>query len=341
MNSNKNKSKSVFFVILLIFLQSVIFIYIKYSNQSLPLSYFNPDATGNVINLITYLLIILGLTFYLIRRSSTPQPQLLIYYSYILTALLILCFVVKNLNPFESDKQFYFIGQPFYRLVNGASFILYYFTLIYFLFFIWYGIFKRNRIPLSSALSSFTLMILILVGAFIYESGSYEKGWEKKLDNNRNNIVVVLGAAVWSDNKPSPSLAVRVDKAAELYKNGFARTILLTGSNAPGELSEAQVAFNYLLNYDIDTADVKLEDNTTSTTEQIHYIKMNLIDKKQFDNVIVISESYHLNRVFEICRFYNFSTIAVPSELILSSEDELYYRLRESIALVIFWFFAL
>ena len=41
------------------------------------------------------------------------------------------------------------------------------------------------------------------------------------LGRDKPSIAVVLGAAVWSDNKPSPSLAFRVEKAAELFNDGI------------------------------------------------------------------------------------------------------------------------
>ncbi|MFN3478156.1 MAG: FAD-dependent oxidoreductase, partial [bacterium] len=66
------------------------------------------------------------------------------------------------------------------------------------------------------------------------------------LDKKISYTVVVLGAAVWSDNKPSPILAARVDKAIDLMKNFNVEKVYFTGSNAPGELSEAEVALNYL-----------------------------------------------------------------------------------------------
>ncbi|MFN4174641.1 MAG: YdcF family protein [Parachlamydiaceae bacterium] len=88
----------------------------------------------------------------------------------------------------------------------------------------------------------------------------------------------MLGAAVWSDNKPSPILAARVDKAIDLMKNFNVEKVYFTGSNAPGELSEAEVALNYLKSKNVSADNVITETNTTSTTEQIQFIKNKMAD---------------------------------------------------------------
>jgi vancomycin permeability regulator SanA len=164
---------------------------------------------------------------------------------------------------------------------------------------------------------------------------------EKWSNTGSKNIAVVLGAAVWSGNQPSPTLASRIDKAAKLYKKDIADKILLTGSNAPGEMTEAEVAFNYILNKNVDTTDILIEKQTTSTTEQIRFIKDNLAHRNLFDNIFIVSDQYHLARVSEISRFYNLDVIAAASELELSFDSKMYSRIRECIALSIFWCFAI
>jgi uncharacterized SAM-binding protein YcdF (DUF218 family) len=154
------------------------------------------------------------------------------------------------------------------------------------------------------------------------------------------NVGVVLGAAVWT-NEPSPSLKSRVEKAFSLYKEGEIQKIQLTGGHAPGELSESEMAYKYLKSKNIDTNDVWIEKNTTSTAEQIQFIKSKLSAKPTIDNIIVISDSYHLPRVHEIADFFHLNLQVAASNLDLKFENKIYYKLRESAATVIFWFFAI
>src|SRR5690606_4472468 len=158
----------------------------------------------------------------------------------------------------------------------------------------------------------------------------------KQLNKNNNNIAVVLGAAVWSDNKPSPILAARVDKALNLLNNNFVKKIHFTGSNAPGEISEAEAAFNYALSKNTDTDKLLIENETTSTNEQIHFIKKDLLPRDDIDHIIIVSDKFHLVRIEEISKFNNIKIFATQSDLKLDFDSDIYNRLRESIGLLFF-----
>jgi vancomycin permeability regulator SanA len=211
-----------------------------------------------------------------------------------------------------------------------------------FISYVWLRIFtEKDFIFLRVIFNSVIIVILLLLAAYFYieiKMKSYSENWNNM---SNKNAAVVLGAAVWSDNQPSPTLASRIDKAAKLYKNGIVKKIQLTGSNAPGELTEAEVALNYLLKKDVDTSDIYIENQTTSTNEQIRFVKKNLVSSKKFENIFIISDQYHLARVSEISKFYNLNVILAASELELSFESLLYSRLRECIAVAMFWCFAL
>ena len=144
------------------------------------------------------------------------------------------------------------------------------------------------------------MLIIFFIVTFLYlEASSYSSdNWS--LSKDKENIGVVLGAAVWSGNKSSPSLSSRVDRAIELFNKGYTGKILLTGSNAPGELSEAEVAFNYAKEMGMDTTKISLEQGTTSSSEQIQFIKNKLVPDEEIKDIIIISDSYHLPRVLDV-----------------------------------------
>ena len=91
----------------------------------------------------------------------------------------------------------------------------------------------------------------------------------------------------------------------------------------------------------MDTSDIWIEKRTSSTTEQIQFIKKNLSTKPGVNDIIVTSDSYHLPRVKQIADFYLLDIDVAPSDLDLKFENKLYNKLRESAAILIFWFFAI
>lgn len=334
---NRIKWAAAILIVFILISQLYILYFIKYSNQNLLFSNFNLFVTGNIINFVITFLLVTGVIIYLLRNSYY-RP--VITYTFITSILLLICFLSLYISIPESN--IYFFEQPLNKFITGLFFILYLFVQVMFLSFVWLRIFTgKNLISLRVIFNSFIILILLLLTAYFFievKMKNYSEEWNY---TGSNNSAVVLGAAVWSGNQPSPTLSSRIDKAIRLYKKNIVNKIMLTGSNAPGELTEAEVAYHYIINKGVDTSDIMLENQTTSTAEQIRFVRNNIIASGRFDNIFIISDKYHLARINEISRFYNLKVILVASGLELSFENKIYNRLRECIALSMFWCFAL
>jgi vancomycin permeability regulator SanA len=199
---------------------------------------------------------------------------------------------------------------------------------------------RGSKVYLESALFSVAVLGAFFIYVFLY-SLSYDKGINESFENE-NNLAFVLGAAVWKRDKPSPMFEGRIEKSYELYKNGMVSKIQVTGSNAPGELSEAKTAYFYLLKKGVDKTDILTEEHSSNTHQQIMFLKKNEQKyRKNFENFILISDEFHLVRLVELCRFYDLKVITVTSDYELNWEKLLYYRIRESVALFLFWLFGI
>jgi vancomycin permeability regulator SanA len=341
MLSNKKNSlvKAGLFFILIILLDLVFLYFIKYKNQSLSILEFNFRNIGNLINLLVYVIFLIGLVVLIFNQTRFWDSKYFIVLFFINQLFLVSAYISTIFTmPFNS---YYYLGQNGNKLFTGLLFTLFQFSLFVMIFLIWLYIWKaKNLLLLRALLNSLLLMIFLLIFSFIYIIGKESTYNEKKIINYKNNVAVVLGAAVWSNNQPSPSLAARVDKALNLLDNGKVNSIYLTGSNAPGELSESEVALRYIKKKKVITSNIFTEAKTTSTNEQIRFIKQKLLSDSQKKNIIVISDSYHLVRVSEISKFQNIKIQLVASDLSYSFEKALYFKLREALALTVFWFFA-
>ncbi len=179
---------------------------------------------------------------------------------------------------------------------------------------------------------------VLLFELFVPIHKSLHAGEENANLKSNNSVAVVLGAAVWPKNRPSPSLKGRLNKAFELYEEGVVNKIQLTGGNAPGELTEAQVGYNYLVNKGVLPRDLMLEERTSSTSEQVSFIKTNLMNNNNQYNIFVISDGFHLPRVLEICKFFNIKVNVVPSDQ--NQFNNIDVNVREIVALTFFWLFS-
>ncbi len=151
---------------------------------------------------------------------------------------------------------------------------------------------------------------------------------------------VILGAAVWSGDKPSPVFRERIKKGYELLKNGTVEFLVLTGGNAPNELTEAEVGKRELLKLGTDPTRIVLEEHTSSTVEQILFIRDELT-KQGWTSFVIISDQFHLKRALEICAFNDIKANGISSESPLGPYNLAIYHLRESAALILYWMFGL
>ncbi len=326
-------------IIVISALDLLLLYYFKYRSQGVPFSEFNLSYIGNILNLIFTLFIIAGLLLYTFLTKHGFRKGFLISFTVVLNLVLLFAVMSTKINlPLPHE---YVFDHPIGKVFTGALFAAYQFVQFIFLSILWYSVIGKELVILRAVVNSVVLVVLMLILTFIYINVKKIGKPLKVKPSNKYSVAVVLGAAVWSHNSPSPSLAARVDKALELYKQKKVDKIQLTGSNAPGEMSEAEVAYNYIKTENIQNSDVWLENKTVSTSEQIRFIRDNLLTKKNIGRIIIVSDAYHLTRVGEMCKFYGIKASLAPSNLRFSFEHNLYYKTKEGIALLIFWLFGL
>jgi vancomycin permeability regulator SanA len=310
-------------------------------NQDLPFSSFSLVKTGNIFNLLIYTGIIFGILFGIRKNKSGITNKTITTFLVISWFLLIVSFITTKVKIVSAGVYIY--DQPGDKVLTGLMFLLFLLTLFYFLIFLWSRILSKQRSTIfKNIFSTFLVLLLLLILTLIYiDNVGYASGrWI--LNKSKKNVAVVLGAAVWSGNIPSPTLSSRVDKALELLEQGFAGKMVFTGGKAPGELPEAEVAYEYARVKGVDTSKVITETSTSSTADQIKWIKNNLLtDGKSSADIILISDAYHLPRAIEISKFLNLDVKVAESAHKLDFKDKFYNKLRESIALFNFWNFAL
>ncbi len=264
--------KKYFIIVSILLIAQLVFLFvIKYLNQDLQLSYFSILKTGNAINLLLYLGIITS--FYFIVRMNGSKPGKRILTSYVITSwlLIIIAFISTKVRIISSGVYFY--DQPADKILTGLLFLFFLITLFSFLIYLWTKVFRKQKSSIVKnifgtilILSVFLISILIYIDNVSYASGRWI------LNKNNRNVAVVLGAAVWKGNIPSPTLSARVDRSLELLEQGFVGKIVLTGGKAPGELPESEVAFEYARANGVDTSKVEYETSTSSTSDQIRWI---------------------------------------------------------------------
>lgn len=335
-----SRGKRDFFKSILVIMVTDLFLllFLKYKFNNLGLSDFSITAFGNLLNI--GFAVITGVSFIIAAKSKkyasrfNQLPILILAIFSLLFHLVILYNEYSDSGVPKILKEIAPNMRVYYMLLFIAGQLIQFYLLALILS-VFLG--ETKLLYLKAFFEMIFISIVLVLFSFFYSV--LKKHGEESFTNQKYDMGVVLGAAVWSHNKPSPIFEGRIKKAYELYSKKVINKIQLTGSNAPGEKSEAKTASDYLKKLGVNVNDLFIEEKSSNTVEQVLYIKKNQ-EKKNPRRILIISDEFHLVRALEICSFFNVNAESAASEYNITSEKLLYYRLRESAALLLFWFFA-
>ena len=147
------------------------------------------------------------------------------------------------------------------------------------------------------------------------------------------DAIVVLGAAQYA-GRPSPVLKARLDHALDLWKHGFAPRLVLTGGRGVGDtISEAAVGRRYAMRAGVADSAILLE-NEGRTTEASMEAVAQIIDKRDLERVILVSDPFHMLRLQILAGRYGFESVTSPtrtSPISANRLEALAYIMSESV----------
>lgn len=111
------------------------------------------------------------------------------------------------------------------------------------------------------------------------------------------DVAVVFGAGLWQ-GRPSPYLAHRLDAAAELYRTGKVKVVLVTGDNSRADYDEPDAMRAYLAERGVP------DDRIVSDYAGFDTWDSCVRAKKIFgvDRALLVSQGFHIRRAVALCR---------------------------------------
>lgn len=172
------------------------------------------------------------------------------------------------------------------------------------------GRWSRRRIILVTALGVGLLGVLYVGITFLQVWSASRSDQARPVD-----AIVVLGAAQY-DGRPSPVLEARLNRALELYREGFAPVIVTTGSNQEGDrFTQGFTGFTYLRDQGVPEADLRIVVDGTNTFEELSATANVLRDERLGTDVLLVSDPYHALRAVEIAREVGLDAWFSPTDL--------------------------
>lgn len=116
-------------------------------------------------------------------------------------------------------------------------------------------------------------------------------------DAPARDVAVVFGAGLW-EGRPSPYLAHRLATAAELYRTGKAKVVLVTGDNSRVEYDEPDAMRTYLTERGVPDERIVSDYAGFDTWDSC------VRAKKIFgvERALLVSQGFHIRRAVALCR---------------------------------------
>lgn len=128
-----------------------------------------------------------------------------------------------------------------------------------------------------------------LESAYIYQA-------EDKLP--ASDIVMILGASVYSDKNLTPVLRDRAVTALDLYRQGKVKKFLVTGDHTDRYYDEVGPVKEFLLKNGVPERDIHLDDSGIDTYNSMYRAK-HIFEVR---SMVVVTQNFHLSRAVYLAR---------------------------------------
>ncbi len=173
--------------------------------------------------------------------------------------------------------------------------------------------------------SLFVVFGLFLVGLlYLFVTYLQVRHQEGRDEARKADAIMVLGAAQFN-GKPSPVLEARLSHAFDLWQQGLAPIIVVTGGKQPGDtFTEASSGAEYLLARGVPDSAIRREVQGTTSWESIA-ASARFLKTEGLTSVLLVSDPYHSLRIKGIAAEVGLTPYSSPTR----TSPELYVRSHE------------
>ena len=183
-------------------------------------------------------------------------------------------------------------------------------------------------------LAIFVLLAAMLFGICVLSvSASIVKYSEKNIkttvsEEQKYDCIIVLGALVRGDT-PSDMLSDRLKVAVDLYFDGVAPVLLMSGdAEKPDDYNEVKVMKKYAIDAGVPEEDIVCDPYGLSTYDSIKRAK----EVYKYSKICIVTQEYHLSRALYIADKLDFSDSCGYSADLNTYRGQFFRDIREVLA---------
>lgn len=163
--------------------------------------------------------------------------------------------------------------------------------------------------------------VKIKAGSFITSEADVVQS-EKKAD-----AILVLGAQVKPDGNPSLMLKERLNTGIQLYKEGAADRIIMSGDHRRDDYDEVNAMKSYAIDQGVPSECIFMDHAGFSTYDSMYRAK----EIFQAKSLVVVTQEYHLYRALYDAMAFDLDVQGVPCDTAVYKGDT-YRKSREVLA---------
>ena len=158
------------------------------------------------------------------------------------------------------------------------------------------------------------LVLAVLVAAIAVGGYAAYRIWDQGNRDERPRVdaIVVMGAAQY-DGRPSPVFAARLDHAIDLFHEGIAARLIVTGGKQEGDrTTEAASARIYAVQHGVPDEAILTEDQSRTTLQSIRGVAA-VMRAQGFESAVFVSDPSHMLRVLRMASDEGITAFGSPT----------------------------
>lgn len=156
----------------------------------------------------------------------------------------------------------------------------------------------------------FALTFILIINAHVKSSVKGRIVTPDEATSMDADCILVLGAGVRDNGRPSPMLVDRLLQGIELYKNGFSDRLLMSGDHGRKEYDEVNVMKQFAIDRGIASEHVFMDHAGFSTYESLYRAR----DIFETERIIIVTQKYHIYRALYIADKLGLEAYGVASD---------------------------
>lgn len=155
-----------------------------------------------------------------------------------------------------------------------------------------------------------------------------------KRQSERADVICLFGAAVWG-NSPSPELEARIIWAVQLYREGRAPVLFLSGGPTGSNLSESDVMGTVAIEQGVPRSALVFDNAGTTTARTLVNLKR-YMQGNGLTSCLMVSSPFHMARIMVLARLNGLQAFTSPpaeTPVSLSIPQRIRATAREELAL--------